>query len=63
VFLASLAFDFCVRYSADDARHCGFEVVVIEDARRGIDMGGFVATTQAALSSLGVLCICEAAIG
>lgn len=63
VFLAGLAFDFCARYSAEDARRCGFEVVVIEDACRGIDMGGSVAATWAALSSLGIPCITEEAIG
>jgi nicotinamidase/pyrazinamidase len=63
VFLAGLAFDFCVRYSAEDARRCGFEVVVIENACRSIDMGGSVAETRAAFSSLGVPCITEDAIG
>jgi nicotinamidase/pyrazinamidase len=63
VFLAGLAFDFCVRYSAEDARRCGFEVVVIENACRSIDMGGSVAETRAAFSSLGVPCITEEAIG
>ena len=37
-FLAGLAFDFCVRYSAEDACRLGFEVFVIEDACRGIDV-------------------------
>ena len=32
VFLAGLAFDFCVRYSGEDAKREGFDVVVIEDA-------------------------------
>lgn len=63
VFLAGLAFDFCVRYSAEDARRCGFEVVVIEDACRGIDMGGSVAATRAAFSSLRVPCVAERTIG
>jgi len=63
VFLAGLAFDFCVRYSAEDARRCGFEVVVIEDACRGIDMAGSVAATRATLSSLGIPCITQNAIG
>ncbi|HXF55102.1 MAG TPA: bifunctional nicotinamidase/pyrazinamidase [Hyphomicrobiaceae bacterium] len=63
VFLAGLAFDFCVRYSAEDARRCGFEVVVIEDACRGIDMAGSVAATRAALSSVGIACITKDAIG
>lgn len=57
VFLAGLAFDFCVRYSAEDARRLGFEAVVIEDACRGIDLDGSVAATHAALAAAGVACI------
>lgn len=54
VFLAGLAFDFCVRYSAEDAHREGFEPVVIEDACRAIDLDGSVRATQAALAALGV---------
>jgi len=57
LFLAGLAFDFCVRYSAEDARREGFDVFVVEDACRGIDMDGSVAATQASLAGLGVPCI------
>jgi nicotinamidase/pyrazinamidase len=57
VFLAGLAFDFCVRYSAEDARREGFSVFVIEDACRGIDVDGSVASTRASLAALGVACI------
>jgi nicotinamidase/pyrazinamidase len=57
VFLAGLAFDFCVRYSAEDARRGGFAAFVIEDACRGIDMNGSVAATRASLASIGVPCI------
>jgi nicotinamidase/pyrazinamidase len=57
IFLAGLAFDFCVRYSAEDARREGFDAFVIEDACRGIDMDGSVAATRASLSALGVPCI------
>jgi len=57
VFLAGLAFDFCVRYSAEDAKHEGFAVFVIEDACRGIDVDGSVAATRASLAALGVACI------
>jgi nicotinamidase/pyrazinamidase len=63
VFVAGLAFDFCVRYSAEDAGRCGLDVVVIEDACRDIDMGGSVAATRAALSRLGVPCVTEEVIG
>lgn len=36
VFLAGLATDFCVAWSAEDAVRLGYEVCVIEDACRGI---------------------------
>ena len=54
VFLAGLAFDFCVRYSAEDAHRCGFEVVVVEDACRGIDVDGSVAKPRRQLAELGI---------
>ncbi|HEY2530152.1 MAG TPA: bifunctional nicotinamidase/pyrazinamidase [Xanthobacteraceae bacterium] len=57
VFLAGLAFDFCVRYSAEDARREGLAVFVVEDACRGIDVEGSVAATRASLAALGVPCI------
>jgi nicotinamidase/pyrazinamidase len=57
VFLAGLAFDFCVRYSAEDARRAGFAVFVIEDSCRGIDLDGSMAATHASLAELGVPCI------
>jgi nicotinamidase/pyrazinamidase len=57
VFLAGLAFDFCVRYSAEDARREGFAVFVIEDACRGIDLDGSVAATRASFAALGIPCI------
>lgn len=40
VVLAGLAFDFCVLWSARDARKLGFEVVVVEEACRAIDLDG-----------------------
>ncbi|MFN0039304.1 MAG: bifunctional nicotinamidase/pyrazinamidase [Burkholderiales bacterium] len=40
VFVCGLATDFCVMWSAVDARKDGFRVMVIEDASRGIDLGG-----------------------
>lgn len=54
VFIAGLAFDFCVRYSAEDARRLGLEAIVVEDACRGIDVGGSVADTRRSLSALDV---------
>jgi len=38
IFLAGLATDFCVAWSAEDAIRLGYEVFVIEDACRGIGM-------------------------
>ncbi len=38
IFLCGLATDFCVAWSADDAIDLGYEVVVIEDACRGIGL-------------------------
>jgi nicotinamidase/pyrazinamidase len=57
LFLAGLALDFCVRYSAEDAIREGFAVVVIEDACRGIDVQGSVAATRSSFAALGVACI------
>jgi len=57
VFLAGLAFDFCVRYSAEDARRDGFDVFVVEDACRGIDIDGSMAATRASFAERGIPCI------
>ena len=54
VFFVGLAFDVCVRYSAEDARRNGFGAVVVEDACRGIDIDGSMAATRARLGELGV---------
>jgi nicotinamidase/pyrazinamidase len=62
VFLAGLAFDFCVRYSAEDAHREGFEAIVIEDACRGIDVDGSVAATRELFRALGIRCISGNAI-
>ena len=54
VFLAGLALDFCVRYSAEDAHRSGLSVVVLEDACRAIDNGGSLAETWNSLAALGI---------
>jgi nicotinamidase/pyrazinamidase len=54
VFVAGLAFDFCVRFSCEDARREGFETLVVEDACRGIDLAGSVDNTHRVLAELGV---------
>ena len=62
VFLAGLAFDYCVRFSAEDASREGFGVVIVEDCCRGIDVQGSVAATRDSLRSLGVLYLMEDSI-
>jgi nicotinamidase/pyrazinamidase len=62
VFLAGLAFDFCVRYSAEDARRSGFQAMVIEDASRGIDVAGSVAATRERFAALDIPCVNSAAL-
>lgn len=47
MFFAGLAYDFCVGFSALDARSAGFEAVVIRDACRAIDVEGSVAKMEA----------------
>ncbi len=54
IFCAGLAFDYCVRYSAEDAKAQRFETLVIEDACRAIDMGGTAAATRDAFAGLGI---------
>jgi nicotinamidase/pyrazinamidase len=62
VFLAGLAYDFCVAYSAADAVRQGFAAIVIEDACRGIDRDGSVAATRTRLAALGVGAVAAAAL-
>ena len=54
IFLAGLATDFCVAWSAIDARAAGFEALVIEDACRAIDTGGSLAAAWEAMRAAGV---------
>jgi nicotinamidase/pyrazinamidase len=54
LFLAGLALDFCVRYSAEDAHRAGFGVIVIDDACRAIDVDGSAAATRRSLAELGI---------
>jgi len=62
VFLAGLALDFCVRYSAEDAAREGFTVFVFDDACRGIDVDGSIAATRTSFAALGVNCRTAAAL-
>lgn len=54
VVLAGLAYDFCVLWSAEDARQVGFEVVVAADACRALDVAGSRAQADRRLAKAGV---------
>ena len=54
VFLAGLATDFCVGWSALDARRAGFAAAVIEDACRAIDLNGSLAAAWDKMAKAGV---------
>ncbi len=54
VFLAGLAYDYCVGYSALDARRLGLPVVVLRDACRAIGLNDSIATTEAEFARAGV---------
>lgn len=54
VFVAGLATDFCVAWTALDARKAGFETYVVEDACRGIDTQGSLAKAWADMAKSGV---------
>ncbi|WP_334407932.1 isochorismatase family protein [Bradyrhizobium sp. AZCC 2289] len=52
---ARLATDFCVYYSALDARRLGFDIVLIEAGCRAIDLAGSLDAAWAAMAEAGVL--------
>jgi nicotinamidase/pyrazinamidase len=54
VYVAGLATDFCVAWTALDARKAGFEVYVIEDATRAIDLNGSLAAAWKQMTAKGV---------
>ena len=62
VFMCGLAGDYCVAFSAVDAAKQGFEVVVVEDACRGIDLDGSMAAAREAMTQAGVRLIDSSAL-
>ncbi|MBR1140590.1 MULTISPECIES: bifunctional nicotinamidase/pyrazinamidase [Bradyrhizobium] len=54
VFVAGLATDFCVAWTALDARKAGLETYVVEDACRGIDTQGSLAKAWTDMAAAGV---------
>jgi nicotinamidase/pyrazinamidase len=61
-FFVGLATDFCVAWSALDARKSGFTAYVIEDATRGIDAGGSLGKAWQDMTGAGVKRITSADI-
>ena len=57
VFLAGLAYDYCVGYSALDARRLGLPAFVLRDACRAIDLNGSVAAIEGEFAKAGVALI------
>jgi nicotinamidase/pyrazinamidase len=54
IFLVGLATDYCVYYSAIDARRLGFAAVVIESGCRAIDLAGSLAAAWDGMETAGV---------
>lgn len=63
VFVVGLAYDFCVRFTAEDARRCGFQAVVVKDGTRAVGAPGTVEAAAKGLEEAGVLVVqsCELA--
>ncbi len=62
VYLCGLALDFCVAWSALDAKAAGFEAVVVEDACRAIDTHGSLDAARRAFADAGVRCVSADAV-
>jgi len=54
VFVCGLATDFCVAWTALDARKLGFDSMVVEDACRAIDMQGSLEAAREKMKNAGV---------
>ena len=57
IFLAGLATDYCVAYSALDAARLGFTVTVILSACRAIDLDGSLALQLAKMKNAGIILV------
>ena len=62
VFLAGLAYDFCVGYSALDARRLGFGAIVLKDACRAINLNGSVQNIETEFARAGVVLMESSAV-
>jgi nicotinamidase/pyrazinamidase len=63
LFMCGLATDFCVAWSALDGRRENFQVVVLEDACRAIDLNGSLAAAKAEMAKAGIALVNSDHIG
>ena len=58
VYVCGLAADYCVKFTALDARRLGFDTLLIEDATRGVNVNpGDVQRAVAEMRTAGVRCV------
>mmetsp|Transcript_413 Transcript_413/g.640 ORF Transcript_413/g.640 Transcript_413/m.640 type:complete len:139 (-) Transcript_413:180-596(-) len=57
VFIVGVAYDFCVRFTAEDAVRCGFTSVVVRDGTRAVDLPGAVEAADKGTAAAGVLVV------
>ena len=60
--MLGLATDFCVRWSALDARRLGFEVALVEEGCRAIDLDGSLADAMTEMEAAGVARVAASAV-
>ena len=60
--MLGLATDFCVRWSALDARRLGFEVALVEEGCRAIDLDGSLADAMTEMEAAGVARVAASAL-
>jgi nicotinamidase/pyrazinamidase len=63
IFIAGLAYDYCVRFSAVDGKEAGFESFVIEDACRAVNMENSVEKTNQDFAQKGIQRITSPLLG
>lgn len=54
VFVVGVAYDFCVRFTAEDAARCGFTSVIVKDATRAVGLAGTVEAADKGCREAGV---------
>ena len=54
IFVVGVAYDFCVRYSCEDAAKAGFESVLVKDATRAVGLPGSVEAADSGVDEAGV---------